>query len=372
MKILLVANYLPDEQQSMLRFARMLADGLQRQGHEVRTIRPEPAWLYRGKMLPRPLHKWLGYLDKFQAFPSSLRQECAWADLVQICDHSNAFYTGVTPGVPCVVTCHDLLAVRGALGEDTDCPASTTGRLLQRWILEGLERATHVACVSEYTYGDLRRLARPSLPARVIRNGLNYDYRVLAASEVEERLATLPALAGRRPYLLHVGSNLRRKNREGILRVFARLKDRWPGFLVFAGAPSSAPLRAEAMALGITDRVIDIARPDEAQLEALYNAAHALLFPSRFEGFGWPPLEAQKCGCPVIVSDRGPLPEIGGEGAFVCSIDDEEAMAAQVLRLGDPDERRRWIERGLKNVARFTAEGMVAEYIALYREVLGR
>ena len=61
-------------------------------------------------------------------------------------------------GMPVVVTCHDLLAVRGALGEQTDCPASLTGKLLQRWIVAGLRAATAVACVSKATLEDARRL----------------------------------------------------------------------------------------------------------------------------------------------------------------------------------------------------------------------
>src|SRR5947208_15286191 len=78
--------------------------------------------------------------------------------MVHICDHSNAMYGGSAAQTPVVVTCHDLLAVRGALGEETNCPASVTGKILQRWILRGLRRAKVVTCVSQATEADARRV----------------------------------------------------------------------------------------------------------------------------------------------------------------------------------------------------------------------
>jgi hypothetical protein len=147
-------------------------------------------------------------------------------------------YAADAKSVPVVVTCHDLLAVRGGLGEETDCPASFTGRLLQRWILGGLRRADAVACVSRATMTDAERLlggpkGQPQLS--VVTLGLNYPYRKLPHEEVAARLAAIPELGDETPFVLHVGSNLRRKNRDGVLRMFARCKDRWAGRLVFAG-----------------------------------------------------------------------------------------------------------------------------------------
>jgi hypothetical protein len=93
MKILLVGNYLIDRQESMQRFTNLLAEGLIKVGHEVRVIRPEPFWVKLTPAFASGLAKWFGYLDKFVAFPIALNQSIAWADLVHICDHSNAFYT---------------------------------------------------------------------------------------------------------------------------------------------------------------------------------------------------------------------------------------------------------------------------------------
>jgi glycosyltransferase involved in cell wall biosynthesis len=107
-------------------------------------------------------------------------------------------------------------------------------------------------------------------------------------------------------------------------------------------------------------------------LEALYSRAMALVFPSRYEGFGWPVIEAQASGCPVICSHAGPLPEVVGEGGIICPLDDEEAFASAILRLSDPVERDSWVRRGLVNAAEFSTERMIEGYLAIYDEVEGR
>jgi glycosyltransferase involved in cell wall biosynthesis len=365
MRILLIANYLLDEQQSMLRFAEMLNTGFRSLGHEVRTIRPEPIVLRKLQFLPKPLHKWLAYIDKFLLFPRRLSKAAQWAEIVHICDHSNGMYTQSLPRA--VVTCHDLLAVRGALGEETDCPASATGRILQRWILSGLRKATLIICDSTYTLQDVHRLVGDQVPAKVALLGLNYTYR---HHKSPLPLEAVPALKEGTPYLLHVGSNLARKNKEGILRIFATLKDRWEGKLVFAGPPLSENLAAMARELGVYERIVEVVNPDNLLLEALYNRAVALLFPSRFEGFGWPPLEAQSCGCPVICSDCGPIPEVVADSAMVFALHQEREMAEAVLTLSDPKTRQIWVERGFANVKRFSVDGMVRLYETFYNQSL--
>src|SRR5580698_8919978 len=105
MRILLIANYLPDAQQSMQRFASLLKTGFEKAGHEVRTLRPSVragrlAWNESGI-------KWFGYIDKLIFFPRVLRKALDWAQIVHICDHSNSPYVKYLEGRPYVVTCHD-------------------------------------------------------------------------------------------------------------------------------------------------------------------------------------------------------------------------------------------------------------------------
>jgi len=369
MKVLLVGNYLSDRQQSMLRFADMLEQELQVLGHETRLVRPEPcaARLNQGK---GRLAKWLGYIDKFLVFPRQLRNAIQWADIVHICDHSNAMYISHLNKIPNIVTCHDLLAVRGGLGQDTDCPASWTGRMLQRWILRGLKKARAVVCDSTFTRHDLEGLleigARPKI--EVVLLGLNHPYRVLSYEESSLRLKAFEKLDQNRPFVLCVGSSLKRKNREGIIRIFNLVKNQWDAQLVFAGAPLTDEQRQLVSQLGLSERVLHV-EPDNELLEALYNRASSLLFPSRFEGFGWPVIEAQACGCPVICSDCCSIPEVALNSAMVLSLDDENGFARALLEMTKPGEREKWAERGFENLKRFSVKEMACSYLRVYSEL---
>ena len=106
-------------------------------------------------------------------------------------------------------------------------------------------------------------------------------------------------------------------------------------------------------------------------IEALYNRASALLFPSRYEGFGWPPIEAQACGCPVVASDIAPIAEVLRDSAALHRLDDEAGMAASILRLSTDEKYREQIRQaGFQNVeSRFRTSRMMQEYIAIYKEL---
>ena len=370
--VLLIGNYSLDQQQSMQRFYAMMLQGLRECGVDAELIRP-PAVLGRIRAFGPMVAKWLGYIDKFILFRWRLWRKLATRPaLVHICDHSNATYARPAQKFPLVITCHDLLAVRGGLGEDTDCPASPTGRILQRWILRGLGRADILACDSRATAQDAERLvAREDDRPRItlVHVGLNFPYRQLPDDVANARLRTITALKYEGRFVLHVGSNLRRKNREGVLRIFAKCADALDAQMVFAGDALSESLRAQARDLRIQHRIIEVANASNELLEALYNRAHALLYPSRFEGFGWPIIEAQACGCPVVCSSAGPMADVAGAGALLREPDDEKGFATDLLRLADPEERRHWSARAFENAKRFSAARMISEYRELYRSL---
>lgn len=364
MKILLVGNYPLDAQESMRRFSEMLLGGLRERGYDVQFIQP-CACLGAIPKLPRNLIKWLGYVDKYIVFPIILWRRKSAFNIVHICDHSNAVYSFVLGDMPHLVTCHDVLAIRAALGEETHCKTSWTGKYLQRWILLGLRHCSYIVCDSDATLHDLKRLFQDGLSPSlsVILIAQNYDYRQLTNPIVMQKLEglSLPDV-----YLLHVGSNLPRKNRDGILRIFSLIQDRWEGGLVFAGQELSSDLRALAHHLGVAERVVEIARPSNDVLESLYNQAFALIFPSFSEGFGWPVIEAQACGCPVLCSDRCSLPEVAGDGAIILPVEEESAFAEAILSLSDPEHRQDLITRGLTNSKRFKLSMMLDAYIEIY------
>lgn len=368
MKVLLVGNYPHDGSTSMQIWARALERELLQLGVEAHLIFPEPVL---GRFMPSPvgLGKWLGYIDRYLIFPPRLRAAAAQFDVVHMVDHGSAMYSAHVNGKPTVVTCNDMLAVRGALGELPEMQASRAGRYLQRWICAGLERTTCVACISQATFDDASRILGRSNHLRVVLDALNYPFQPLDSGEVERRLALLTGIT--KPFLLHVGSNHARKNRDGVLRVFAQVSTHADLQLVFAGEALDHQLVQLARELGIGDRVVQVVKPDVSVLEALYNRAVVLLFPSRFEGFGWPPIEAQACGCPVVASNIPPVAEVLRQSAPLHALDDEAGMAASILRIfNDADYRNRLRQLGFENIqTRFQTSRMMDEYIAIYREL---
>jgi glycosyltransferase involved in cell wall biosynthesis len=189
-------------------------------------------------------------------------------------------YASMIRGKPVIVTCHDLIAVRGARGELPELRASCFGQRLQRWICEGLRRATRVACVSQATFDDARRILESERNLCVILNGLNYPYRKLVPDEVERRLARLHGIHA--PFILHLGSNLAYKNREGVLKTFAIAAAGTNLQLVIAGEALSPKLAGLARELKIEASIVQVVAPSADVVEALYNRAVCLLFPSRY------------------------------------------------------------------------------------------
>ena len=376
--VILIGNYPLDRQESMLRFRDLIQTRLESSGFSTESIFPRG---YLGRIVQKGLFaKWLGYIDKYILFPPGLalrlsRIKRKFPDrkiVVHICDHSNAVYAALARRwFPVLVTCHDLLAVRGALGEDTYCPASGFGKLLQAAILRGIGEATFVACVSHATQSDLIRLSEPSMAGRsqVVPLALNYPYRPLPREEAVQRLAQTGAALSFQGFVLHVGAGHPRKNREALLLSVARIKDSWPGKIVFAGDQISSAEQTLAKSLGLEDRVCGISRPDNETLLALYSAAHCLIFMSHSEGFGWPVLEAQASGCPVICSNRTSVPEIAGEWALIHEPDDYGEIARDIQRLRDAAFRDALIALGFKNARNYSNERMMGAYEDIYRRI---
>lgn len=369
MKILLIGNYQPDQQESMQRFANMLQVGLIDLGHQVRLIQPEP-FFGKIKLSASGLGKWLGYIDKFLLFPRQLRQAVAWADVVHICDHSNAEYTKDLQNVPHLVTCHDLLAIRSALGEIKENSTKWTGQQLQQMIFSGLKRSSRVACVSEQTRTELIRLAKlnPDIVS-VIYNGLNYPYAPMEKAEAGKRLDSL-GISSDSPYLLHVGGNQWYKNRLGVLSIFNYLRqqpDLSDLHLVMAGKPFTNQMGQFVQKNALEKQVIELVAVENEDLRALYSSATALVFPSLQEGFGWPIAEAQACGCPVFTSNRAPMTEVGGEAAIYINPDCPEEAAREIAK--NLTNAAKLKQAGLINVKRFTSQKMLSSYIELYQEI---
>ncbi len=365
MKILLVANYKPDRQRSMARYADFLYEELPGRGYAVELIRP-PAIFTRLVDRGSWLFRWFGYLDKFVLFPPLLWLRARHTDLVHICDHSNSGYLRWTGKTPSLITAHDALAIRSALGHFPQNPTRRSGVKLQQWILSGLAGARHIVCVSEKTRHDFQALLPAGIRMTVILNPFSRDFRP-APPENVTAIRKACGLAPGDEYLLHVGKDNWYKNRPGVLRILGELR-KFPRFrdmkMVMAGTPLPDNLRQTARSLG---GVLECVEPSEAQLCALYTGALALLFPSLEEGFGWPITEAQACGCPVITSARPPMQEVAGDAAILIDPEDATRAAASIAeRIHEAGALR---QLGFANATRFDMDHALDHFCELYDEI---
>ena len=354
----------------MQRFATLLEKELQQTPHTVRVSRPVPVFGYFIRS-SQGLGKWLGYIDKFLIYPQILRWQKRWADVVHICDHSNAFYVHYLRRKPHLVTCHDLLAVRSALGEIPENPTQWSGQKLQSLIVRGLNRSEQVVCVSESTRQELLRLT--TVPARLtclVYMGLNYPYTPMSAAQ--QQLYIDPLGLGGAPFLFHIGSDAWYKNRPGVLEIFRRLVQE-QGLkqlrLVIAGTELGPHSQDFIRDHGLTDAVVDVGPVSSEQLRALYSAAIALLFPSLQEGFGWPIIEAQACGCPVFTSNDTPMTEVGGTAAVYLNPRDPAQAAQTMAEHLSPEVLTKMAEEGKVNVQRFQSATMIRRYLEVYATV---
>jgi len=355
MKVLLVANYAGDRQWSMERFCKMLQRGLQEEGVEVEVIRPGVTVGGR--------NKWLGYLDKYTLFRSKLQQAVKKRDgwLVHILDQGNGVYAGWVPG--CMVTCHDLIAIRAAGGEFPGHRPGWSGKALQRQILGGLRKAKAIACVSGATQRDVTRLIGPS---EVIANGLEESWQPVD----EMRARTQIGKAGLREggYLLHVGGAQWYKNRAQVVRTFIEVRNgtSYSPRLVLVGPPLDSASRARLKSAGLKRMVHVLTGVSDETLRALYSMAGALVFPSIAEGFGWPILEAQACGCPVMTTNAPAIRETSG-GAAIHVEEGNWTRALRDLLAMEETQRAALVAAGMKNARRFSVKRMAREYVEFYR-----
>jgi glycosyltransferase involved in cell wall biosynthesis len=382
MRILLIGNFAPDRQESMLRYGKLLSTGLRNAGHHVDIWSPEPRLV---RALPHYRYsgaaKFVGYFDKFVLFPRTVRHQLRdrRPDIVHILDHANSVYAPLFAGRPLVATCHDLLQIQAARGEFPQHRVSSLGRRYQSWILGHIGRLPHVITPSTRTSLDLRRLTGlgPN-QVTVIPNGLNYPYRPAAPAAARLVIARMlkdrgidsnKLLAGGGGFLLNVGGGQWYKNRTGLLEIYAEVRRHVIPVpkLVMVGKPLSAELASRVTHLGLTDDLVVLTGVSEAQLQALYSQAKALVFPSWFEGFGWPVAEAQACGCPVFTSNRAPMTEVGGDGAEY--IDPADSQAAGVRIAHSWPYLDQLAERGRLRSAEWRQDLMIERYVATYERL---
>jgi glycosyltransferase involved in cell wall biosynthesis len=203
----------------------------------------------------------------------------------------------------------------------------------------------------------------------VVYPGVDKSYRPIGRHEA--RIAVRELTGSDKPYVLTVGTFEPRKNLVASLAAFARLAHVFPHHLYIAGAPGwkMDKLLKGTSLLPPAGRVKWLGCVPQKTLPALYGGADAFLFPSLYEGFGLPPLEAMACGTPVVASNASCLPEILGEAALLIDPHDIEGLAVALGRvLSDENLRLRLREDGIRRAARFQWSESARHMLKLFSE----
>jgi glycosyltransferase involved in cell wall biosynthesis len=174
----------------------------------------------------------------------------------------------------------------------------------------------------------------------------------------------------RENFILWVGSTRFHKNLHGLLKAFMILKEGYKIEHKLTLVGICAENVKDIISESLTKGIIFIKEADDLTLSNLYNRASFFVFPSLYEGFGLPPLEAMACGCPVVVSNAGSLPEVCGEGAVYCDPYDPEDIAHAMYKvLTSEDLRKELIKKGLERSKMFSWERTAEQVLKVIEEI---
>ena len=266
---------------------------------------------------------------------------------------------------PCVVTVHDTKSLEIPTG---DRKADFYENRVQRW---ALRRADRIICDSLFTKQRLLECVPiEESRAHVVYLGINDVFRVIEDRQRLQR--TLEQYGIHQDFILFAGGESAPKNISRLLQAFSLLK-RSTGSsaaLVIPGIRTQAILakhQQEAKQQGISDSVIFAGYVPEADLIDLYNSAQFLVYPSLWEGFGFPPLEAMACGLPVAAANATSIPEVVGEAALLFDGTNTDDMAAKMrMLLSTPALREQLRASGLKHVRNFTWRRTASQTLEIY------
>jgi glycosyltransferase involved in cell wall biosynthesis len=260
---------------------------------------------------------------------------------------------------PSVITVHDMIGEIFTDGSRSDQLATAIKR-------EAVDDAQRIICISQNTKHDLIEVFGVSADKIDV---------VYLASDLNLAMAGGDEFVPERPYFLYIGGHAwRYKNFDRFLRSFAKVVPRHSDAMLCIVGPPLSPKQLERIELlGLSDHVHETGRVSDSHLVRLYNRSVALVYPSLYEGFGIPPLEAMACETAVIASNRSSIPEVVGDAALLVDPESEEELAAAMTSiLEDSARREEFIRRGREREKLFSWDKMAAEIQEIYRKVANK
>jgi len=241
---------------------------------------------------------------------------------------------------------------------------------IKTFIKSSAKKARKIIALSKFTRNDLiSTLGIPEEKIVIIPPGLDGNFREIDKNEAQNFIAKKFSITGN--FILHMGQTHRRKNIPFLLKIFERMKDQNRLDLVLVGPPGDG----EKEILNIIQEsrfrknIHKFNELPEKDLLYFYNTASCLLYPSLYEGFGLPVVEAMACGCPVVCSDSTAIPETAGGAAFLCGPEEEEWIKAIKMIINDENDRNKLIEKGLERVKALSWERTVEEMLKTFESI---
>lgn len=250
--------------------------------------------------------------------------------------------------------------------------ARLTNLLFRRYIPRSLRFVDRIITDSESSRRDIVRFLRfPAERVHAIPIGVAPQF---APASEAERQSVRKRYGLPNRYILTVGSLIPRKNLETLFSAYHLLRERGATFRLVVVGPTawkSAGIFQRLRALGIEEDVLLTGFVADEDLPAFYSCASVFVFPSLYEGFGLPPLEAMACGTPVVASNTSSLPEVVGDAGLLVDPLDVHALAAAIDSLmADQELTTGLIERGFARAGSFTWERTAREHLCVYRKVV--
>ncbi len=299
------------------------------------------------------------------ARPYSFSEQVGLARLVEAQNldlvHHPHYAAPVFGRTPMIATIHDL--IHQLFPEQ--CPSMLAWRVSRILAKRTAGRARLVLTVSEHSRRDIIE------HLGVAPDKVRLTYNALPPGWGEEgQKKSFPGLKAGDPYFLYVGNHKKHKNIPLLLEAFAEVRRRVSGVrLVLTG--SGDGLKGEMARLGLGDEVVFLGNVPHEALEGIYAAARGLVFPSSYEGFGYPPLEAMGCGTPAIVSDAASLPEVVGDGGIIVAEGRVKPLQEAMIRLFEDDSLRASLSlKARKQARKFSWRTLAGETLKAYRDAL--
>ena len=263
---------------------------------------------------------------------------------------------------PAVVTCHDLISIVLKSNQPK------LAQYLRAKQIPGIRKAVVLIFISEFTKNNFLSLFDyKEENTTVIPHGVNEIFQ--PGDKISSRSSL--GLPLDRPIILHVGSEEPRKNIKTLLYIIQKLKKQFPTILLVRIGAQSARSQRLIKKLCLEENVCYFQNQSESALAKFYNATDVFVFPSLFEGFGLPVLEALKSGCPVVASNAASLPEITGDAIKLLDPEDVDGFAQAVETiLSNPTFQSQLVATGLERSKQFSWKKTAEKTLDVYRKVL--